>query len=269
MADDNKDDKTQAQPLRPPMPKAPQGQPAAPKTSGEGEHTVLGGGPPRIPQPPGAPSAAKPAADEGHTIFGGGPPGMPKAPAPPAPGAPAPQPAAPPPQASAPPPPSASDDDEGATVIMTRSTKTPCSLQRLQPPGHGSEVVSLTADSYVMGRSRTCDIQLYSPSASRSHARLVKRGAEWFLQPEEGRAVLAGGSTVKDEVRLVQKLRLQLGGDELLFFDENAAVAAPAATPSAAGGAEAKGGSRTMMIVGIVVVVVAIAAVAAWLFLKP
>ena len=249
MADDKKNgkdagDSTRQQPLHPPIPK-----PAQP---GGGEHTVVGGGPPAMPKPPSAPAGG----GEGHTVIGGAPPAMPK----------------PPGAAGSPPasrPSGGEAEDEGATVILQRTSQAPCSLQRLQPAGHGSEVVTLTQDSYVMGRSRSCDIQLYSPSASRQHARLIRRSGSWYLAPEEGRTVLAGGSTVKDEVRLVHKMRLQLGGDELLFFDESAIGSAAASVAGAAAPAAEEKGSRTGLIVGVAIAVVLLAAAALWLFLKP
>jgi hypothetical protein len=257
MADDKKNgndagDSTRQQPLHPPIPKPaqPQGAPPDAAKPGGGEHTVIGGGPPAMPKPPAAPAGG----GQGHTLVGGAPPAMPKPPGAAAPAAPR---------------PAGGEAEEEGTVILARSTQTSCSLQRLQPAGHGAEVVTLTQDSYVMGRSRNCDIQLYSPSASRQHARLVRRAGAWYLEPEEGRTVLAGGSTVKGEVRLVHKMRLQLGGDELLFFDEGGgASAAPAATGTGAAPSQAKG-SRTGLIVGIAIAVLVLAAAALWLFLKP
>jgi pSer/pThr/pTyr-binding forkhead associated (FHA) protein len=99
-------------------------------------------------------------------------------------------------------------------------------MQRLQPPGH-SEVIRLDRTSYLLGRSHKCDVLLYSPMASREHARLTFRDGAWYVQPLGGKTVIADGVKVGDEQRLSHKTRLQLGGDELLYFDERAVAAVP------------------------------------------
>lgn len=153
------------------------------------------------------------------------------------------------------------DAEDERTVIVSRKRTTTASLQRLQPPGH-SEVVHLDRTSYVVGRSHKCDVALYSPSASREHARLTFRDASWYVQPIGDKSVMADGVTVRDELRLSHKMRLQLGGDELLFFDESAAVASPA-KPAAA--VQSTHWSFPMLI-GIAVA--AVLAAVAWWFLS-
>jgi pSer/pThr/pTyr-binding forkhead associated (FHA) protein len=129
-------------------------------------------------------------------------------------------------------PPASPDADEEGTVILTRRREVTATLQRLQPPGH-SEVIHLDRTSYLVGRSHKCDLPLYSESASREHARLTFRDAAWYVQPLGGKPVIADGVTVHDEQRLTHKMRLQLGGDELLFLDESAAASPPEARPVA------------------------------------
>ena len=98
-------------------------------------------------------------------------------------------------------------------------------------------------DAYLVGRAPTSDLRLYSPTASREHARLIRRGAAWYLTPIEGKTVLANGSLVGEEVRLEHKMRLQLGEDELLVIDEAAAVErAPTPPPAAAPARRCAGG---------------------------
>jgi pSer/pThr/pTyr-binding forkhead associated (FHA) protein len=48
-----------------------------------------------------------------------------------------------------------------------------------------------------------------------------------------GKVVLVNGSQVKEEVPLTHKMRLQLGGDELLFLDEGGATAVAEVPPGA------------------------------------
>jgi hypothetical protein len=260
MADDDKDDKdsgehTQFAPMRPPTlgqpPKKEEPKPAAPA---EEDRTQAGGivppplgkrpapPPPAAAPPPPPPPAQDDASD--HTIADVRPPAR-QAPPPPPP----------------PPPSGGGDEDEGATIVMAPSKRAGCSLQRVEPPGHG-DVIKLERDDYLLGRSRTCDIPLYSTTASREHARLTKRGDAWYVRPEAGKTVIAGGSTVSGETRLVHKMRLQFGGDEMLFFDERAATAPTSARPPAAvAEGEAKSGSKVGLIVGIAAAVAVVAAV--------
>jgi FHA domain len=267
MADDKKDDKdegehTQFQPLRPPT----LGQPPKkeePKTAGEDRTQAGGAPPPPLAKPPPPPSLAKPPPPPPPPVPTGPPSSVEEAtdhtiadmPAPAAPKAPA----------AAPPPPGGGFDDEGATVVLAPSQRSTCSLQRVEPPGHG-DIITLNRDDYLLGRSRACDILLYSGTASREHARLTKRADSWYLCPEEGKTVVAGGSTVSSEVRLVHKMRLQLGGDELLFFDERAATA-PAARPAATAVGEEKQGRRGGLIAAIVAIAVIVATAVAYLLL--
>src|SRR5205085_3720115 len=79
---------------------------------------------------------------------------------------------------------------------------------------------------YLMGRLPSCDLRLYSQTASREHAELTVRDGRWYLMPVAGKTVLVNGTQVKEEVPLRHKMRLQLGGDELLFLDESGATAA-------------------------------------------
>ena len=97
-------------------------------------------------------------------------------------------------------------------------------MQRVQPPGR-SEMVSLQRPVYVLGRAHGADIALYSASASREHARIVKREERWFVVSLPGKSVIANGAKVKGERQLTHKMRVQLGEDEFVFFDETAPAA--------------------------------------------
>lgn len=187
-----------------------------------------------VPPPPGtaAPSERDAAADS-ETRIGGA--------VPPLPGAPPPAPAAG--EAQAPKTTAAGTaaadeartvvggEDLEATVVEVRS---PFSLMHVKPPGH-TLPITLTAGRYLLGRSRSCDIQLFSPTAHRKHARMELRGDVWLLEPIENSVVLANGDLVRGQVVLSHKMRLQLGDDELMFFDERRAgvQAAPSASPAA------------------------------------
>ena len=220
------------------------------------DKTRMGGAPPP-PKIPGGPPVKTPTeAQDEHTLF-------PAAPAPPATFRPPATPAAPPPILSAQPsrqaaaapagaadatvPPAATAED--ATVIITDRARAMVRLQRVQPPGR-SEMITLERSTYMLGRSDTCDIALHTPTASREHARLVYRDGQWYVQPFEQHIVLVDGRAVRHEARVTDRMRLQLGDDELVFLDSGSQAAGDAAP-----------GSRTwFLIAGGVGVVVLVAA---------
>ncbi len=205
--------------------------------------TRVGGGPPAAPKLPGAGSRSP---GEG-TRHGGAPPVLPGKPGPP-------------PAGSAPPPEPPAESEE--TIAVGQVTeRTPFSLQRVQPPGH-TGVVYLTGQTYLLGRKHGADLPLFSPTASREHARLEFRADGWYLEPSADNTVIANGSVVRGAVRLEHKMRLQIGGDELIFFDESVAVAGIAPARAAAA---PSGRSRRGRWIAIAVVLGAAAVALAWL----
>jgi pSer/pThr/pTyr-binding forkhead associated (FHA) protein len=121
--------------------------------------------------------------------------------------------------------PTGGGDFPDQTIVLPpqqREVVPPARFQRLQPPGR-SDIVTLNRTHYLMGRLPSCDLRLFSQTASREHARLTARDGRWYLTPVPGKLVLVNGSPVKEEVPLTHKMRLQLGGDELLFLDESGA----------------------------------------------
>src|SRR5579862_2727785 len=172
--------------------------------------TRVGGVAPSAPKLPGAPpprpappSGGGPAGESTHV--GAAPPSLPK------PGAQAPierKSVSPP---AAPSADIADDEGEETVAIGQVSQRSPHSLQRVQPAGH-TGVVYLTGDTYLMGRKHGADLPLFSPTASREHARLVRRTDGWYLETLAEKAVIANGSLVRTAVRLEHKMRLQIGG---------------------------------------------------------
>ncbi len=230
------------------------------------EHTRVQGAPPPIPPRPSSdappspapstPAASTPSPDE-STRLAAKPPAMPKAPG----ASPAASAGTTVPKAAAPPPlPAGGDDFAEHTVLLADlqpQAVPPARLQRMQPPGR-SDIVNLDRTHYLMGRLPSCDLRLYSQTASREHAQLTARDGRWYLTPVTGKVVLVNGTQVKEEVPLTHKMRLQLGGDELLFLDESG-VTVPSEVP--AGGA-ALGGNRWLMLA----IVVLVLAVVVWLW---
>jgi hypothetical protein len=274
-AEKDSDDKTRIGTAPPPQPKLPSGRPPSTPAAEDAaaEHTHIGAAPPpklRTPEPPPSPTPVAPAPPSAeHTHVGTQqPPRLqrPPAQAPPLQASPPPPRAVPPPAPVVTPSPAAvrpsvpDEEDEGKTVFVQRPTHTAsATLQRVQPPGR-NEVIGLDRSNYVMGRAHTCEIRLYSPTASREHARLSNRDGKWYVEPMANRTVLANGVGVKGALRVTHKMRLQFGGDELLFMDETAAgetVIGPVVRP------------RRRGLIGVIAVVVAaLAAAAVWWFLR-
>jgi hypothetical protein len=257
----------------PAPPAAAPAAPAAPPPALD-EHTRVQGAPPPIaPRPPAAPAAPPPSRDE-STRLGAKPPPMPNPPAAPPPpaatsaaGTTIPQPTALPPL-----PPTGGGDFTEHTILLSDlqpQAVPPARVQRMAPPGR-SDIVKLDRTHYLMGRLPSCDFRLYSQTASREHAQLTARDGRWYLTPVTGKVVLVNGTQVKEEVPLTHKMRLQLGGDELLFLDESGPTAvemAPrgGATLRAHGTLRARGelgGNRWL----VIAVGLAVLAVALWLW---
>jgi pSer/pThr/pTyr-binding forkhead associated (FHA) protein len=139
---------------------------------------------------------------------------------------------------------------------LQKSAAPTARLQRIQPPGR-SDVITLDRTHYLLGRLPSCDLRLYSQTASREHAQLSARAGRWYLTPVAGKVVLVNGTQVKEEVPLTHKMRLQLGGDELLFLDDSGPAATPAARPSdATAVTTAAGNPRLLYLVGALLLAV-------------
>ncbi len=211
-------------------PSTPAQAPAPPPSApGLDEHTKVHVTPPpvapRVPVPPATPP---PPLDE-STRLAAKPPPLPKPP--PAPAAPAAGPTTTPlptrPAPAAPPPAGGGGDFTEHTILLSDlqpQVASGAKLQRMAPPGR-SDIVSLDRTHYLLGRLPSCDLRLYSQTASREHAQLSLREGRWYLTPVTGKLVLVNGTQVKEEVPLTHKMRLQLGGDELLFLDESGVTA--------------------------------------------
>lgn len=109
--------------------------------------------------------------------------------------------------------------DPGASAAAV-GPGSPATLKRLAPQESEGEIVALSADDYLLGRSHSCTIPLLSATASRQHARIVGRNGAWFLCPLDGKTVIVNGRPVFDELRLRHDTRMQLGADELVFLQE-------------------------------------------------
>jgi pSer/pThr/pTyr-binding forkhead associated (FHA) protein len=126
--------------------------------------------------------------------------------------------------------PSADLEDGEETVILVQRPQAVARLQRLQPAGR-SDIIALDRSTYVLGRSHTCDIELFSATASRTHARLTNRDGKWFVAPIENRTLRIDGVAVTAETQLTHKVRLLLGADELLFLDDTRTTSIAEAPP--------------------------------------
>lgn len=115
----------------------------------------------------------------------------------------------------------AKDDAEASEIGLRRG---PASLRRVEPEEGKGGVVALSADSYVLGRSHTCEIPLLSATASRQHARILHLDGGWFLCPVGGKTVIVDGHPTQNDVRLRHEMTIRLGADELVFLQEETGV---------------------------------------------
>jgi len=150
------------------------------------------------------------------------------------------------------------DEDLEATIIG--EVTSPYSLVHLKPPGHPTPI-KLTQSSYVVGRSRGCDVLLFSATAHRRHAKLLQRDEAWVLEPIENNVVIANGDLVRGEVQLVHKMRLQFGDDEFAFFDERKAARPPGKEAEQATRSGRHGGN---ILLAAAVLAIAVAAFFLW-----
>jgi predicted component of type VI protein secretion system len=150
-------------------------------------------------------------------------------------------------------------EDEATLMVRPVANRPRFAVRHEQPPGH-SGATTLTRDAYLIGRSPSSDLRLFSPNASREHARLSLRSGAWYLAPCEGKTVIVNGETVRAEVRLTHKMRLVLGEDELLVIDQAAPVE-PAAAPAAVAAAGGTGAPRWIIVAIVAAVVIAAAVV--------
>ncbi len=137
-----------------------------------------------------------------------------------------------------PPKPPADDGDDGdrTQVIMPPGPRgEPLYLQRTAPAEFAGQE-RLDRSRYLVGRSDTADLRLHSMSASREHARIVRRGAKWVLSALEGKTVLVDDEVVEDEVELEATMRLAFGEDEFVVLDPSQVKDAPRVEQAPAAG---------------------------------
>jgi hypothetical protein len=249
-------ERTQLAPARPPgVPGAPAMGTAAPGATspppppaGEdaAERTrILAGAPPR-PAPAGAPPAAAPPApsDAGERtrVVGSAPPGAPRPSASGAPGAAPPAPAGQGPTGTVAVPREAAPvatkedvtvdplrgraaSDEERTVILPRKTASTLRLKRVAPSSQ-AEMLTLERPNLVLGRGHGCDVKLFTPTASREHARIWFEDGQWKIAAMERKSLYVDGvRQAQREVRLRNGMKLRLGDDELVVAEAGGAAA--------------------------------------------
>lgn len=254
------DEKTSLGSSLPPLSKAPGQRPVAPEPTKEeagGDEDARFGGT-KVPQKSTLQRLIEERSNlEERTSLGQGPPPTPrKRVAEPPPGPAPATPRMPPRPAATPAPAAVPAGEDDRTVVARHAPKAKARLQRVAPAGR-SGVVSLTRTSYTLGRSNTCDIPLFSNSASRQHAKLTSREGKWFVEPLEGKLVKANGSPITGPTRLLHKMSLQLGEDELIFLDEGAPASPERPAPAEPAPRE-EGGPSIVRILWIAAVLVCV-----------
>ncbi|HVO26801.1 MAG TPA: FHA domain-containing protein [Candidatus Margulisiibacteriota bacterium] len=118
-------------------------------------------------------------------------------------------------------------------TVIEKAVVVGIQFNQVEPKAHAATHF-LDQSTYLLGRSRECDLRLYSGTASRQHATIEHRGDGWYLVPLEDKQVIADGKAVRGEIRLGHGMRLRLGGDEFEVVDPTAPVSS--AGPSARNG---------------------------------
>ncbi len=73
----------------------------------------------------------------------------------------------------------------------------------------------------VIGRGRSCDIQIFAKKVQKRHATLYRYDGQWFIRPQSSRAqVLVNGEAIDGEVPLKNRDHLEFSGVEFDFIDE-------------------------------------------------
>jgi pSer/pThr/pTyr-binding forkhead associated (FHA) protein len=122
----------------------------------------------------------------------------------------------------------ATSDAQDATVLVSSSPAAQAAQLERVAPKDKRGTIELSRSTYVFGRSRSSDIPLFTATSSREHARLVRQGGRWAIEPLAHKTVVAGGVRVtRGTVQLTHKMRLKMGEDEFLFLDESAPPSEP------------------------------------------
>lgn len=73
-------------------------------------------------------------------------------------------------------------------------------------------------DEYVIGRGKDCDIVLNQPAVSHRHARVFKKGDQYFIEDLGSmNGIFVNGHKVEYQEKLSEKDMIQIGGSTLIF----------------------------------------------------
>ncbi|AWB80959.1 FHA domain-containing protein [Corynebacterium yudongzhengii] len=86
-------------------------------------------------------------------------------------------------------------------------------LTVVEGPYQGSHMDISQVDSVVLGRSDACEFVLGDDYASSRHARLLRRGSDWFIEDLESRnGTFVGGYRIDQPERVQVGTDIKLGG---------------------------------------------------------
>ncbi|MCX6393759.1 MAG: DUF3662 and FHA domain-containing protein [Solirubrobacterales bacterium] len=82
----------------------------------------------------------------------------------------------------------------------------------------GGQLIELSPNGTVLGRSRSCDVVLEDPNASRQHAKVQMTGADWTVEDlGSTNGVDVNGSRISGPTRLATGDLIRLGHTDLTF----------------------------------------------------
>ncbi|MEW6268624.1 MAG: FHA domain-containing protein, partial [Thermodesulfobacteriota bacterium] len=114
---------------------------------------------------------------------------------------------------------------EERTVILPRKVASTLQLKRVAPSGQ-AETLTLERPNLMLGRGHGCDVKLFTPTASREHARMWFQDGQWRIAALERKSLYIDGvRQAEGEVRLRNGMRLRLGDDELVVVEAGEAAA--------------------------------------------
>ena len=96
----------------------------------------------------------------------------------------------------------------GFTPPAPRSRKPAAQITVVDGPLRGSHMQISSLEEFIVGRAPNCDFVVGDDSASSRHARLFRRGSEWFIEDLDSR-----NGTFVSGARIDQPERIAVGTD--------------------------------------------------------
>ncbi|QNE88647.1 FHA domain-containing protein [Corynebacterium incognita] len=101
---------------------------------------------------------------------------------------------------------------QAATKKAPLRKETPKTIAIVEGPLKGSHMPLGALEEIVVGRANDCDFVLGDDFASSRHARLFRRGSEWFVEDLESRnGTFVGGTRIDQAERITANTDIKFG----------------------------------------------------------